>query len=342
MTDASHPATTAICTWFVSDSSADATFFPQIGARSDTPEAKAIYWRCTLCFYASSVAVNPGKRHVFFTNVRLPTIDGVSVAEVFAQLGVETVELPITFRLASGSVGSWGNQFYVFDVIRYIAATGGADRWIILDSDCVWRQPIDAMEQAIDAHGAITYELDSSEHPEDEPINGLSRAGMAAFLGRVSDQQRPRIPYFGGEIFAATLPALRDIDSRVDPLWARIVANEPDAPREEAHFLSILYAIIGYAPGTANGFIRRMWTTFHHHNLARSDLDLMIWHLPAEKKTGFAELFEGLEGARGDYRRPAALGFTETNYRRCMGVPRRRPIKLARDLSAKILEKLRR
>jgi hypothetical protein len=78
---------TTIATWFVADDAATATFFPQVGSRSDAPETQAVYWRCVLCFYASSLVLNPAQPHVFFTNTALPTIDGIDFAAVLVKEG---------------------------------------------------------------------------------------------------------------------------------------------------------------------------------------------------------------------------------------------------------------
>ncbi|WP_164843972.1 hypothetical protein [Croceicoccus ponticola] len=336
-------AATIIATWFVGDTAEDATFFPQVVSRSDDAGAQAVYWRCTVAFYASSLAVNPDARHVFYTNGPVPVIDGFDCRAALERWGVEIVTLPISWRLPRGSVGSWGNQFYVFDVIAHVAASDGDDRLILLDSDCIWRQPVGGLEAAIDRHGALTYELGHDEHPEGEAINGLTREGLASFVARHGGEVRSKRAYFGGEIYAASAETNRRVAELARKLWPDVVAQADDSPREEAHLLSAIYALLDIAPGTANAFIRRMWTTFRHNNLRDADADLAIWHLPAEKRTGFADLFAAIiVSSSGDPRVDAgAMGLTEPTYRRLFGFPRRYPRKFARDLTLKIMEKIR-
>lgn len=332
---------TAICTWFVSDNAGEATYSPQLGQRSDAPKAQAVYWRCTLCFYASSIIVNPGRRHVFFTNADLPVIDGVAVAHALEQWGVEVVHLPITYRLPKGAVQSWGSQFYTFDVISHLARSGTADRYLILDSDCLWIKSADALEAELDREGVLSYLLGTDEYPEDMDINGLSRAGLARFLSTMREGVPATIPYFGGEFFAATHAEVIALSDALTRVWPKVFRLEPDAPKEDGHMLSILFGLGGYRPGTANPFIRRMWTTFRHNNLRREDAALTLWHLPAEKKAGFAELFRRISEPT-HLPMPDALGFDLATYRRAMGIPRRRPAKFVRDFTAKVREKLRR
>ena len=114
---------TAIITWFVADDAASATWFPQVGGRSDAPEAQATYWRCTVAFFASSLALNPGARHMFYTNTRVPRIDGTDLAALFERWNVEVVTLqdhdvPPQLSINSVSVneGDTGTTSAVFTV----------------------------------------------------------------------------------------------------------------------------------------------------------------------------------------------------------------------------------
>lgn len=336
-------ARTQIATWFVADGAQDATYFPQVGARSDCNAAQQAYWRCAVVFFASSLAVNPDEPHVFYTNCELPRIDGMDLAELFERWGVEVVGLPITHRLRSGSVESWGNQFYVFDILTNFSAQNNAEQLVLLDSDCVWLDSVASMSAAIAEHGALTYPLDHDEHPEGEPINGLTREGMARFAHQHRTPQQDRLEYCGGEIIAVDRSTAWRIVERFESLWPAVVAGGEDAPREEAHLLSVVYALEGIAIGTASRFIRRMWTTFRRNTLDPSDRWLAIWHLPAEKRTGFAELFRQIAvNPHYDPRtNPEELGLTFGHYCKAMGWPHRGPVKFVRDLALKLGEKFR-
>ena len=188
----------------------------------------------------------------------------------------------------------------------------------------------------------LTYLIDEDEHAADELINGLSRQGMARFFSRVGGEYRRSIPYCGGEIFAATLCEIEKLAREIDGLWAHVLAFDKDAPKEEAHLLSIMYAINDYEIGTANPFIKRIWTTFNRNNVEASDFDLTVWHLPSEKMFGFRRLFLKLLANRHDYRDIAGLGFRPAVYGLAMGIPRRSCNKLVRDVAAKLLQRLSR
>ncbi|MFP1133298.1 hypothetical protein [Asticcacaulis sp. W401b] len=331
-----------ISTWFVEDSAAEATYFPQIGSLSNTSEAKLIYWRCVAAFYASSIHLNSEEMHVFFTNTDLPRVDGVELSELFQHWGVKIVRLPVTYRLPQNSVGSWGNQFYIFDILNYLTETPIAEVNIVLDSDVIWIKSAESIVDAIQKNGALTYCFSESEYKEAEPINGRTRQQMAAFCTAQGGVVGRSVDYDGGEIYAARQDVTERLVSRVRSIWPKVIAGEPNAPLEEAHLLSILYALEGIEQGTANPYIRRMWTTFKHNNLSLNDSSLTLWHLPSEKKTGFADLFAKIasvsQETRADPRKMEFLNY-ET-YSNFMGWPKRKPQKLLRDLFLKIREKI--
>lgn len=328
-----------IATWFVADRPDEATYFPQIGRHSADAGAKAVYWRCILCFYATSLALNPDHPHAFFTNTDLPSVDGIDVARLFARWGVEVVRLPIRYRVPPGRVDSWGNQFYIFDVIDHLVAVRRWRSAIILDSDVVWTKPAGAIAERVARDGVLTYTHDLDAYAAGAPINGVTREELAAFMARHGGPRRDSIVYCGGEIFCGTLDAMARIAARVPPLWQAVLAGEEGAPKEEAHLLSLIYAMEDMPIGNADDVIKRMWTTFHHHTVTTADLALPLWHLPSEKRSGFPDLFAQLRAAGLESNAPADLGITPGMMARIFGIPRRSAGKLIRDLSAKIGDK---
>lgn len=341
---------TAIATWFVADKRGEETSFPQVGGISSSAGFQNTYWRCVTCFFASSLRYNAGATHLLFTNTDIPIVDGVDLAELFRNWGVKVINLPITFRLPRAAARSWGNQLYILDIIKFAAANKYSDNLVVLDCDCVWTKPIEQISEAISRYGCLTYTLNDEHYAWDAPINGVTRQEMATALHRwtadcgidvhAEIQNAPYIHYHGGEIFAATKEVCCDLSVLIDSLWHWLLKAGFDARgiKEEAHFLSILYASRSYSNYTANAFIKRIWTTFRLQNVKRSDFDLAIWHLPAEKKTGFRRLFREITGVR----REAWATAPEQDYNkmqaRFLGIPRRDAMKFLLDISLKLAE----
>jgi hypothetical protein len=331
----------SIGTWFVADSKENETAFPQVGGRSSTLAFQDVYWRCVACFYVTSGTNNPRARHVFYTNTQIRSVDGFDMQALFDRLGVKVIQLPITYRLPRDKAQSWGNQFYILDVIKHIAGNASTEKFIILDSDCIWNSSVEKLSNALDEFGCITYTLGGKVHEINSAINGVTRQQMRVALNDWQNiESKPGenegVEYNGGELFAATHSECKILASMIDDLW-QWQSGQPNKRGflEEAHFLSILYAARGYKNFTANPFIKRMWTTFKFNNIEKKDLEIDIWHLPAEKKSGFRAAFRQLV----DGKLPDDPSRLRTYFARTMGIPRRSAGKFVADASRKINEK---
>jgi hypothetical protein len=332
---------TAIATWFVADDATNETQLPQMSGISSTQQFQNVYWRCVVGFFSTSLVQNPRAKHTFYTNTKLPVVDGVALTDFFSERNIDVVHLPIAHRLPRGVSGAWGNQFYVLDIIKHIAANGVTSRHIVLDSDCVWASPATRLEAIIDRNTCATYTLGLEEYPQGKSINGVTREQMAAALCSWRPEAKDRsltggLDYQGGELFAASLSACKTLAADIESLWSWQTASEHNMGfREDGHFMSILYALHGYPAYTANNVIKRMWTNLKFNNVKQEDLQLDIWHLPWEKKSGFMTLFRAATTAG----LPQKSEDLRSYLARIMGVPRRPPTKFIRDLAMRIREK---
>ena len=286
---------THICTWLYAEPEGEESLYPQVTGTSSTLAFQAVYWRCVVVFFATSLRHNPDARHTLFTNTpHLPTIDGFDVAAFFDRHGIEHVQVAFTYQPPPGYHHEWRNQFYVLDLIKQMAQRASPnDALVLLDSDCVWIERAERMRKALNRYGLLTYDMG---YPEDFNINGLSRLEMKEVFEDIEEKPLDKVPaYFGGEFFAALGTEATRLVAHFGPLWEvqrrRFAAGQKKF-NEEAHFLSFLYHLFGYAGGTANPFIRRIWTGFSYHNIEPEDVTLTVWHLPSEKQTGIKWLFD--------------------------------------------------
>lgn len=297
-------APTTIATWLYAESETEQSHYPRVTGEgaSSTEAFQAVYWRCIVASLATSRRMNASAHHVFYTNLgALPTVDGHDIGALFAAWNVEVVRLEYTFLPPDGYYGAWRSQFYVFDILRHLAGTlADGDVAVLLDSDVVWAHPAERLVAATRRAGALTYDVGLEP---DLPEHGLTLREMGALYAEVLDAlaiDRPPPeappPYTGGEIVAATGATLRRIDALAGPLWAEMLRRHAAGlPRfyEESHALSFLYYALDILDGTANPFLRRIWTTLPGGSDARpTDLGLTLWHVPNEKRTGFRYLFD--------------------------------------------------
>jgi hypothetical protein len=283
-----------IGTWLHAEPKGTESRYPQVGGASSSSAFQDIYWRCVALFFASSVRHNPEASHKLFTTVSsVPDIGDFSTSQFLKSLNVEVIQVPFTYLPPPGYYGAWRNQFYILDIIKYLDSQGAPDeQYVILDSDCVFTASIQPLSQDLSLKGLLALDLNL---PLDEDINGLTQRDMKQIfeeLGQPCPSEAAK--YYGGEFFAATSAVVHQLAGEIEPLWeaglARFEAGKPKF-NEEAHFLSYLYAKLGYTDTVASRYIGRIWTGLKYRNTCPENFDLMIWHVPAEKKHGIKRLF---------------------------------------------------
>jgi hypothetical protein len=325
-----------VATWLVADTPAERSHYPQVPGDSASLRFQEIYWRCVICFFATAVKMQVPARLILFTNVAsVPVVDGYDLDAKLRELGVEVVRIPITYRLRTGTVQNWGNQFYILDVIQEAQKISSFQSLTVLDSDCVWVRPAEGFFSDLMRYEILTLEL---AHREDEPINGVSRSDMKEVVQRFTGRPLSHIPhYVGGEIFACTAGKLAQVRETADRLWELIKADDKPILREEAHLLSAVYDIMGVCPGTADAHLKRMWTAFRLSNVSSEDIQSgrCLWHLPYEKRDGFADLFTVVMRPDSDFWR-LSKEHIPVYIARLMGVPRRNARKWVRDVAARL------
>ncbi len=130
------------------------------------------------------------------------------------------------------------------------------------------------------------------------PIVDVGRVSLRQVFSELDGRDPGFNPeYCGGEIFAATMPVVRQINAMAPGIWQEMLSRFREGrPKfnEEAHFLSYCYHKIG-GEGSLERFIKRIWTSPKFSNVKAEDFDLPIWHLPAEKTGGIALIFNKIK-----------------------------------------------
>jgi len=301
--------TDIISTWIYLDSPEESSEYPQVGKRSHLPEFQKVYWRCVAVFFDLSTKSNPERQHILFSNVEadlLPIVDGLDLKSFLKKRNVEVVTLPLTWQTPEGYFGKWRNQFYIFDILTYLEKRWSGDlkmnnhdiepAFVVLDSDCIINRPIFGVFENIRANGLMALPM---HFADDYNINGVTRVDMRRIFAELDGGKDPgeNPEYCGGEIFAATLKKVREINQIAPGIWQNMLERHQAGLQklnEEAHFLSYCYHRIGgWASLEKN--IKRIWTSPKYTKVQSEDFMLPIWHLPAEKTGGIALIFKTLD-----------------------------------------------
>ena len=321
-----------ICTWLCADQPGEESIFFQTGELSSSQTHQNIYWRCLLVFFITSKRFNKNEKHVLFTNVvRLPVVDGRSIGSILQQLEVEVIHTDFKYKTPKGYYGAFQNQFYEFSILEYLAGSAASDNdsYLILDSDCIFIKPVDALFDASSKSGFISFHDDVKP---DYVINGLSRNDLKVLYQELLGKEIKEIPHYHlGEFLLSSVSNIKKFFSDFQGLWPKLMERNRLGKlkfNEEAHTLSFLYFKNGFRPHYDNRFMRRIWTNpLFYREVRESDVNLAIWHLPAEKTFGIFMLYDLFLNRSGNF------GFDLTNkeyieiVQRAIGVPHL-PVKL--------------
>lgn len=315
-----------ICTWVCVDSEADHSYFPQTGKLSSAAGHQAIYWRCVLIFFITSIRFNRHQRHVLFTNVKeLPVVDGKHVSAILEKLDVEIVHTDFKYKTPRNYYYRFQNQFYEFSILEHIVhhRRNSNDTYLVLDSDCIFLHPADELFAAAAKTGFISFEDDVAP---DYVINGLSRNDLRSIYQELLSAPVEEVPgYHLGEFFLASVDNIEKIFSDFRVLWPVLLERHATGLKkfnEEAHTLSYLYFKNGLKAGPRDRFMKRIWTNpAFYRNVHPSDKDLAIWHLPAEKTFGLGRLYELLMHDTEAYGMQMPDEEYRQNVQAIMGIP---------------------
>ena len=321
--------TRLLTTGFVVDRPGEGSIFPSAGGNSADPNVQAIYWRCIAVLFASARINNPTLSLALFTNGVPPTLDEINLGQLFDSLEVEVRQVPLTARLDQSKTPMWGNVLYFLDILESVAASAqDSQRFALLDSDVVVTAPLDPLFDRLADCDFIGYAVDTTA---DIPVNGMTPREMAAIATASDGILRDTLTHFGGELFATSIAAWRREGPRFAELFAQAARDNGTAAaiRTEEHLWSIVLAQLGGRVMLGNDILKRIWTSPRYRTAEPGDENLPLWHLPAEKRFGFVDLFRDL--ARKGF--PSAMDPAEFKAmaQARFGLPRPSPKKLLRD-----------
>lgn len=282
-----------LITWFYAEKIDDESYYPSVGKNTSSPDFHEVYWKCVYDFFMSVILTQKtdNLNLLFFTNVQtLPkNINNINLETFFSTQNIKVVQLELTNKTPKDWYNAWRNQFFVFDILKYCQNLNG--NILILDSDCLIRKSLMPIFNAIESNSIITY---FCGHGSEEAINGISTSQMRKLYTDFFSEPSDSLVYCGGEFIGINsfiIPQMLEIYQELwDKNYMNYIKNEIKL-NEEAHFLSLIYYRLGLSNSLANEYIRRIWTSIKYDNFTDEDKTLTIWHLPAEKKYGFKDLF---------------------------------------------------
>ena len=301
-----------VASWMYTAPKGDKVLHPQVGKNVDTQKVQNYYWRCVFCLFESSARQNSNTRHLLFVNESPPEyIDQFSTQKMIDRYGIEIVHMKEITRPPKDYYFSWNTQFIVLDVLRLLLPlVRPENNVIILDSDCIFNQPISlAFNWALERNKALLYTID---YPAQRQIHGLSPNELKELsLEYGLPQAIDNFRYAGGEMICFKGSELSPIYKLAMDAYQKSLDRFQRGLKkfnEEAQLLTYVYILRGYVNYSGNPFIKRIWTNRAVYcNVTKKDKDLMIWHLPSEKKRGFIKYFKLMNGTENLHLSPSQV-----------------------------------
>ena len=299
-----------IATWFYREGPEDCSFYPQAGGRGDSELLHSVYMKIQVPFFTTFRICHPEAHMLFFTNLKgeeLPPF----LKDLFKRCEVETVTLAYTRRPPKGWYKQWANQFYLYDMLKYMEGRmDDNDTLTVCDADCLCRRPLKGLLSEVRRSGSALYLVgNDTDYTREKRINGTSPAELeTVYTGCYGEKPHHAMHYYGGEFLSLRADVVRMLNAALPKLWNYNFSLPAGTPRlhEEAHMLSVLAERLNICNNTAGHYVKRIWTGHIYNNVKKDDLKLAVWHLPAEKKTGLYLLYRKITRDKG-IRNPATF-----------------------------------
>jgi hypothetical protein len=216
------------------------------------------------------------------------------------------------------------------------------DSCLILDGDIVW--------SGIEATSNLWLDLCESGSlnmlpiiDKNEKINGLSLEDLRQLLISIGDVNS-KVEYAGGEFIALRGDKLKEVYLLAAKYKTKydLLSLEKNFPLiEEAHLLSMVYAALQMQFGGADKYVKRIWTQMmHYSNREISDINLVCWHLPAEKRFGIRRVAaKYLRGQLETWPPPRTKRWIKLSME--LGIPKNSLKKILLDLIISIRDRIR-
>ena len=288
-----------LATWFHGDTAELRGEYAQMLGDSTSPRHWNVYLDCIDLFLASARRWDAEVRLAVVLNPAADRALGADRRARWTASGATVLLADNTHRAPEGFHDLWQNQFFVLDCLRVLLTEAHADEPVVLvDSDVLVTRSLADLDAAVRKHGRAFY---SVPFPADVEINGHTRRTLAELAGHLSGERVADLPYLGGEFLAFRADVLaRDLD-RLDAAFAWAIERSECGeahPNEEAQLISITLGPEVTPDEFPAQAVRRVWTQpWNLRNAGLADLDVALWHLAGEKRTGLARLHRAYRDA---------------------------------------------
>lgn len=278
--------------------------YPNSGDFLSSNAKRKIYWKLVTTFCASSIRCNPQEQHYVYTNdLEKVIVKNIDIKQFLDKLGVKIVYLPFEEFLPPDRYCSiFKNAYYKLDVLAALSRDEASSS-ILLDSDCLWNRHDNSLFKVINSDSILLRDTFEMKDAHTQGKYNLSMADMGKVFQKIDPDYPCLYPiWYGGEIIGGQGKKLKVIAEQLRSLLKKVSQPKFDhssltLPNGKTFFDGMEYCTsFVYNQGLvevydAKKYLKRIWTLEQYNNVKTSDLQIPIWHLPAEKRAGLSLLF---------------------------------------------------
>ncbi len=254
-----------------------------------------IYLRTVLClFWSCRISGYKDKLTLFVNNES--QLNSVS-AEIMARLStlnVSIIQVPfLMFKPDSLLSKRFSLNFYKLEAMHYAANNMEDDIYVYLDSDCVMMKPLTCSENL------SLYRVYDHKKTNEGSVKSLFLKNLWSKTGFQFNPNNTT--FFGGEYISAKRDIFKNLIDECYNIFSfasrqnreAILFEDQTILDADEFLVSAAVNRMNILPEFVDDFsiIARTWTGRTHY-IADNIGDYAIWHLPAEKQTGFLFLSE--------------------------------------------------
>lgn len=261
---------------------AEKELVPNIRRFSNVEQVKDIYLRCSFICLLSAIKNGGADRAIFVTDTPLDE----QWASVFRNENIEVIIAESTDRFVVDSQAEWNITQYKYEAMcRVCSKLDPTDNLLFLDSDTITVESLADIYTEIADGSLMLYD---TRHSYSHPARKRIRENCMLLFGEGNPV------HWGGEFIAGNVKKVMEFLSECCDIAARMKDTQGLQNVADEHVTSIaITRLTGIKIRNASAYIYRFWTGDPYIVSTNYYFDrVVIWHLPAEKASGFKEVYQ--------------------------------------------------
>ncbi|WP_410501909.1 hypothetical protein RIF24_14185 [Exiguobacterium acetylicum] len=282
---------TYICGVFYSESLGEESEYKNIKSKSSSSNFQNIYWESMIVMFSSVAKTNPDAKKILFIN---KVSSNKRHIELLKKLSVEIVEIEYLSKPPKNHWKAWQSTFFILDALNYLKDKVQKDDFVyFLDLDCLVLKDFRDINRVLKKDKILNYVIN---YADSDVVHENLVIDMKKSYATALNIESEKFNYHGGEIYGVYgNEMLNKLYLELKISWEKSLNEKKINFNTEEYLFNYVFMKNNWSFGNANNFVKRIWTdSSSFRNVEDSDMNLTIWHVPAEKNYGLRKIYKYL------------------------------------------------